>query len=187
MDDKDFLDGDDNELWLMAASEFKPLKNKNPAGPVQQTQKADRVKKAAEINVTAIAPCPPPLPTQIPKSEFLEIGDMRQVDGSIAKKLKEGSYPIDVKLDLHGLNQDEAFLALHSCISTAYNLGKRCVLVITGKGVHGKGVLREQLPKWLSTGGLQEYILATNYATQQDGGSGAVYVLLRKNVSKKWF
>jgi DNA-nicking Smr family endonuclease len=185
MDKKDFLDEEDKELWLMASSDFEPLKNKNPAKFVQQTQKIDKVKKITEIKATTITPCKQPIIAQSTKSEFLEIGDMRQVDGSIAKKLKEGSYPIDVRLDLHGCNQDEAFLALNNCISNAYNLGKRCVLVITGKGVHGKGVLREQLPKWLA--GLQEYILAINPATSQNGGSGAFYVLLRRNKFKKWF
>lgn len=181
MDDKDSLGEDDNELWQVASSEFEPLKNKKPTRFLPEYQKTGQAKKKTEIKITTIIPAPLPLLSQKTKHEFLEVGDMSHVDGSIAKKLKEGSYPIDVRLDLHGRTQDEAFEALRYCVSTAYSLGKRCILVITGKGEQGKGILRGQLPKWLATSGLKEYILAINHANHQHGGSGAFYVLLRKN------
>jgi len=59
-------------------------------------------------------------------------------------------------------------------------MGKRCILVITGKGLHGQGIIREQLPKWLSISDLKDYILAINQAKPTHGGSGAFYILLRK-------
>jgi len=106
---------------------------------------------------------------------------MSRVDGSLAQKLKDGDYPIDATLDLHGKTQDEAFEVLRYFIGTAFSMSKRCILVITGKGVDGRGILRQELPKWLSVSGIKEYILAFTKAKQKHGGDGAFYVLLRKN------
>ncbi len=177
--DKIYSQDDDNELWRLATSEFKPLKNKKPIRLAKTAQKNNFVKQKLPVTNDYIAHAPV-FPQQA-EHKFIQIGDVSQVDGSIAKKLKEGSYPIDVTLDLHGRNQDDAFAALHYFINTAYGMGKRCILVITGKGEQGRGILREQLPKWLSTPGIQEYILALHAAKANHGGSGAFYVLLRKN------
>jgi len=167
---------DDNELWRQATSGLKPLKNNKP-----RRVAADAQKRRIEIKTTSVAPAQLPAITQKTHYKLLETGDMSRVDGSIAKKLSEGSYPIDATLDLHGRTQDEAFETLRYYITTAYSMGKRCILVITGKGLNGQGVIREQLPKWLNNGGLQGYILAITHAKPAHGGSGAFYVLLKKN------
>jgi DNA-nicking Smr family endonuclease len=166
---------DDNELWKQASADFQPLKNKRP----KRIDKDAAIQKK-RIKVQTITPTLTPPPPYKSRGEFIETGDTSQIDGSIARKLKEGSYPIDATLDLHGRTQDEAFETLRYFIATAYDMGKRCVLVITGKGVEGQGILREQLPKWLSTDGLRGYILTIHHANAKHGGGGAFYVLLKK-------
>lgn len=168
---------DDNALWQMATSKVAPLKSKSP----ENKTKANTELPKQPIIINNPPPAPPAPPSVKLQSGFVEAGDTSRIDGSIAQKLKDGSYPIDAKLDLHGRTQDEAYEALRYCITAAYGMGKRCILVITGKGVDGHGVLRENLPKWLNSADLGGYILTYSHAAQQHGDTGAFYILLRKN------
>ena len=178
--DNDFQE-DDDALWQEVASDFVPLKNKKPTKIIKES--APILKNnpiLTEIKIATIIPAPL-LVIKETKPGYLEAGDMSRVDGSVAQKLIDGDYPIDGRLDLHGCTQDEAFESLHYFITTAYSMEKRCILIITGKGENGHGVLREQFPKWLDTGSIREYILAFVHAKPKHGGDGAFYVLLRKN------
>jgi DNA-nicking Smr family endonuclease len=148
-----------------------------PIVPVVYNQHATPPKNAIKINY--INP-PPPLKQKI-RREFIETGDMSAVDGSLAHRLRGGKYPIDATLDLHGKTQDQAFALINHYITNAYNMGNRCILIITGKGHNGLGILREQLPKWLNNSHLKDYILTISHANQKHGGTGSFYVLLRKN------
>lgn len=108
----------------------------------------------------------------------------RGVDKRTAQRLSRGKMAIEGTLDLHGMNQQEARTALARFIKGSYERGRRCVLVITGKGNQDKpGVLRERVPEWLNEAPLGELILKTAQAKQQDGGLGAIYVLLRRSRS----
>lgn len=113
-------------------------------------------------------------------SNYLVCGNTRRIDGSVAKKLKTGKYPIDATLDLHGLTQQMAFNKLVSFIQAAYQTNKRCILVITGKGKQGKGIIRKHFSDWLNAPHIDNMILFYCNATIEHGGSGAYYVLLRK-------
>ena len=97
---------------------------------------------------------------------------------------------IDAKLDLHGLYQDQAYRVLKEFLSNAWNAKKRCLLVITGKGLHHgtsatqpRGVLQKMVPFWLNEEPSRSQILAFSYATRSDGGVGALYVLLKRQRS----
>jgi DNA-nicking Smr family endonuclease len=105
----------------------------------------------------------------------------RGVDKRTAQRLERGKMAIEGTLDLHGMNQQEARTALARFIKSSYERGRRCVLVITGKGRQDKpGVLKERVPEWLNEAPLEQMILKTAQAKQQDGGLGAIYVLLRR-------
>ena len=92
-----------------------------------------------------------------------------------------GDVPVDRRLDLHGLTAARAESRLAQFIETAARDGCRCVLVITGKGA---GILRGLVPDWLKRQPLSPYILALAEARPHDGGSGALYVLLRRKRSR---
>jgi DNA-nicking Smr family endonuclease len=88
--------------------------------------------------------------------------------------------PIDGRIDLHGLTQDEAHRALTAFIGRMRRSGARCVLVITGRGLRTGGVLRQAVPQWLDAPGLRDMVLAFGPARIEHGGEGALYVLLRR-------
>ncbi len=114
--------------------------------------------------------------------EFLE-GAVRGLDPRVLKKLRKGEYAVQEHLDLHGLRVDEAKSALLAFIQRARTAGKRCVLVVHGRGLHSKDqvpVLKEALRRWLSGDRFAESVLAFATARQHDGGAGALYLLLRK-------
>lgn len=99
------------------------------------------------------------------------------------RKLRHGAFPVDGTLDLHGLTASEAQPRLLAFLAQMRTRREKCVLVVHGKG-HGSpggvSVLRGEIAAWLSQGGAREHVDAFASATTGDGGSGAVYVLLRR-------
>lgn len=121
--------------------------------------------------------------------ETLQIGNTDNIDRRTAEKFKRGEFKIERSLDLHGLTEKEAFAAVDDFIRHAYMQGLRCVLIVTGKGINHedavwyekKGILKDCVPNWLNNPELRPLILGISYAKQEDGGTGALYVLLRRN------
>jgi DNA-nicking Smr family endonuclease len=95
-------------------------------------------------------------------------------------RLKRGQVSIEQTLDLHGRTQDEAHRALGGFLAAAQAAGRRCVLVVTGKGVESGGTLRHMVPRWLNESANREHIVAFSPAQARHGGAGALYVLLRR-------
>jgi DNA-nicking Smr family endonuclease len=109
----------------------------------------------------------------------------RRVDlpPDVMRKLRRGSMPIDARVDLHGMTAAEARQELDVFLRTMRARGERCVLVIHGKGDHsprGIGILRGEIGAWLSQGSASDAVAAFATARADDGGGGAVYVLLRR-------
>lgn len=115
-------------------------------------------------------------------TEFIE-GAVKGFDDNVRKKLKAGTFALDATLDLHGLKRDEAKPVLERFIQDSRVAGRRCVLVITGRGLHSDDqvpVLKSAVQEWLTHGRPARQVLAFCSAQQKDGGAGAVYVLLRR-------
>jgi DNA-nicking Smr family endonuclease len=102
------------------------------------------------------------------------------LDRKREKDLRLGNVTIDAKLDLHGMTQKEALEALGHFLPRALKTGKRYLLIITGKGSDGKGVLRRNLEGWLRQSPEAKSILTVRTASPKHGGDGAFYVLLRR-------
>lgn len=102
------------------------------------------------------------------------------MDRGSAERLRKGSYPIDARLDLHGMSAQRAHAALEAFVSAQFERGSRCLLVITGKGKESGGVLRRSLAGWLEAPALRPMILSLETAQPKHGGNGASYVLLRR-------
>lgn len=114
--------------------------------------------------------------------EFIE-GSVRGFDDGVMRKLRAGEFSTQAHLDLHGLTRDEAKGALEAFIQKARIAGHRCVLVVTGRGLHSKDqlpVLKEGVPQWLTRGRVSKQVLGFCSAKPKDGGAGALYVLLRR-------
>jgi DNA-nicking Smr family endonuclease len=87
---------------------------------------------------------------------------------------------IEARIDLHGLTWDAARAALESFLRRAAVQGHRAVLVITGKGRLGDGILRRAVPEWLAAPGLRELVAGVSPAARRHGGEGALYVALKR-------
>ncbi|MBL8915448.1 MAG: Smr/MutS family protein [Archangium sp.] len=114
--------------------------------------------------------------------EFIE-GSVHGFDPNVMRKLRAGEFSVQAHLDLHGLTRDEAKPKLDAFIQKSRIDGHRCVLVITGRGLHSKDqipVLKEGVQQWLARGKQHKQVLAFCTARPKDGGAGAVYVLLRR-------
>ena len=111
------------------------------------------------------------------------VGRGHGVNNQRIKQLQRGDIPPRRTLDLHGLTKKEAFNALRNFIRQARLDSEYCVLVITGKGQNstsGLGILKDAVPLWLSKSPNDGHILGFCVSQPKDGGTGALYVLLRK-------
>lgn len=128
-----------------------------------------------------LPPPPPPAPTRPLTSNGL--------DSSWDRKLARGAIEPDITIDLHGMNLDTAHARLIGGITQALALGARVILLIAGKprphGEHDlrgerRGAIRAKLLDWLAHSRHAGAIAAVRPAQQRHGGSGAVYIVLRK-------
>jgi DNA-nicking Smr family endonuclease len=168
---------DDADLFDAAMRGVRPIE-KGAAAPVEQPAPPPPAKPAA---------APPPRPREAApptRTRYapLEPGETGDADRRTLDKLCRGQLRPEARIDLHGMTQQKAHGALTSFIAHAQSDGCRCVLVVTGKGrvTTGGGVLRNALPGWLNALQLRPRIVAFAEAVPRDGGSGAVYVLLRR-------
>ena len=105
------------------------------------------------------------------------------LDHHVVKKLKKGDYSYQAHLDLHGCNREQARDKVAQFIRKSHREGKRCVLIVHGRGLGSKDnipVLKNKLAAWLTRGAIGRRVLAFTSAKPYDGGTGAVYVLLRR-------
>lgn len=99
---------------------------------------------------------------------------------AVVRKLRRGQYAIEAELDLHGFTVPAAREALDKFLRTNRALGKRCVRIVHGKGRSSEGkmpVLKSKVNVWLRQ---KDEVLAFSTAIPRDGGTGAVYVLLKR-------
>jgi len=104
------------------------------------------------------------------------------IDRKLLRRLRAGAYEVELRVDLHGLLAAEARERVHEALLAAFAAGRRCALVIHGRGLHSadEPVLKRSLPDWLAEAPLGERVMAFASATPEHGGLGATYVLLRK-------
>lgn len=112
-----------------------------------------------------------------------------RMDKKTHGKMTRGKMSPEARIDLHGMTVERAHRALTGFILRCVSEDMRLVLVITGKGRRPEddgpipvrhGVLRHQLPHWLSMPPLSQVVLQVTSAHQKHGGTGAYYVYLRR-------
>jgi len=113
-----------------------------------------------------------------------------QMDQKSFGKLKRGKLRPEGKIDLHGMTLERAHPILTGFVMNAHAHGKRLILVVTGKGKQRDeggpipvrhGVLRHQVPQWLSMQPMKSVVLQVVQAHVSHGGGGAYYVYLRRH------
>ena len=108
------------------------------------------------------------------KKRSRQLNDLKLGQGvAISKKnyrnLSKGNVNIDDKLDLHGYRELEANNLLEEFINNSFENGKRLLLVITGKGQKGEGVIKKNIINWLNAKNIRNKILAVNHASNIHG------------------
>lgn len=159
------LKPEEQKIWSMVAATVHPLPGRSaPKTPRPQTLDAPariEPKRAEEARQRL--------------REALE-GIEPNRRHRIAREREE----IGARIDLHGMTQDRARAALEAFVLRAFDDGWRAVLVITGKGVQGDGVLRKRVPDWLGAPHLAHVVAGLSEAARHHGGAGALYVALKR-------
>jgi DNA-nicking Smr family endonuclease len=174
----------EDDLWASAVSGVRKLEDERgvvgpppPAGP--QPFRDPDLDALEELRALVQGERPFDLADS---DEFVE-GWVSGLDVQVVRRLRRGDYAVQGHLDLHGLLKDEAKVAVERFLKDARSAGKRCVLLVHGRGLHSKDqvpVLKDALRHWLATARFGRHVLAFATARPQDGGGGALYVLLRK-------
>lgn len=105
------------------------------------------------------------------------------VGAELVQRLCRGEFPIQDYVDLHGLGEDQALKEAEAFLAASAAKGLRHVLIVHGKGMGSPGkvpVLKNALARALSHKRFQKRVLAFCSARPEDGGLGAMYVLLRR-------
>jgi DNA-nicking Smr family endonuclease len=133
--------------------------------------------------VRSPAPISPPRHSQ-QRTEHADVSDhdfvANGIDPREIRKLKRGEYIVRDRCDLHGMTAAEALASVGRFIQNSRHRGHRCVYIIHGRGLHSTGnqpILKARVREYLRS---HRSVLAYTDAPVSDGGSGAVYVLLRK-------
>lgn len=148
--------------------------------PTRDTAPSDDAPAPAPSKPRIAPVLAPPKPKSIAPTVPLAVGRTDDMDRKQARRLKRGELPIDARLDLHGLTVERAHTALTGFIRRSHASGARVVIVVTGKGAEGRGRIRAEAPHWLNAPDLRPLVLAVTQAHTHDGGSGALYVLLKR-------
>lgn len=170
------LTDEDRILWGRVASTVdaypgrmeKLLENKPEAEPRAASQPQPVSSKAPTTAASAPSKRPDPPPSLNP------------IDKPVYRKIAKGRVPLEARIDLHGMTQSEAHDLLLGFLIRAHGQGLRHVLVITGKGRSGDGILRRALPQWLSSGAFRGLASGCEPAARGHGGDGAFYVRLKR-------
>jgi DNA-nicking Smr family endonuclease len=170
------LSDEERVLWEGVAKQVKPLRKKaRPAKPLHPAPEAPSDLRSAPARPIVSAPVAKPKPAP----QLAPLGRREK------SKLSRGRSEIDARIDLHGMTQLRAHRALLSFLQRAHADGATFVLVITGKGKIGgseeeRGVLRRQVPNWLSLPEFRTLVVGFEEAHIGHGGEGALYVRIRR-------
>jgi DNA-nicking Smr family endonuclease len=174
------LTKDERVLWTMFTRAIEPLRPAQPAA--SEPAAAEMAALAQPAKTLALRPgAPPPAAEKAPPPALTSLGRR------LRQRVARGKEAIDGKLDLHGLTQSEAHAALLRFLRNASAREARLVLVITGKGNRGeneRGVLKRQVPHWLSLPEFRAFVIGFEDAHAAHGGEGALYVRIRRSKSR---
>ena len=175
------LSEEERALWESVAKQTKPLRKKprlaKAALQMEVPVAAKPVAAPPRVSHTKpVQPAKPDLPSAPPPLAPLGRRERSQ--------LSRGRKEIDARLDLHGMTQTRAHRVLSDFLHRAHADGLTFVLVITGKGKMGleseRGVLRRQVPQWLSLPEFRTLVVGFEEAHIGHGGAGALYVRIRR-------
>ena len=187
------LSREEMELWAHVTRRDQPLARRRDG------RWSSASATPSDMQAAIAAPPPgasnlPPLrnPPPAPRASQHRRRRQKPFDPRIGRRIARGAREIDARLDLHGLRQHDAYGVLKRFLARCQAEGRRHVLIITGKGGNSegadtdfwrspeRGVLRRLVPHWLSEPSLRPYVVSYTESAHKHGGSGALYVTIRK-------
>lgn len=173
------IDDEDLSVWKETVAGINPLPKRDI--PVENR----RIKKQSREKIQTV-------PLKIYRHQ-VELGTSSDIDHNTMRRFKRQQFPVEAVLDLHGYNENQAYEAVHQFMTQAFLSGKRCVIIVTGKGLAHpdedffapKGILKTRVPQWLQDDELRQMILSYIHPSPELGGEGALYILLRRRRHEK--
>jgi DNA-nicking Smr family endonuclease len=184
------------KLWRAVTKQFVPLEPSREQ--FEAPLDAEKPDPPAPQTIQPSKTHPPRPPSNRVSTKPAQTGEaaLAEFDHRRARRISSGRLPIEARLDLHGMRQEEARSVLLRFLSRAQGNGLRHVKVITGKGAKNqedadfrpfslfeggrRGVLREQVPRWLAESEFRRLVVSFTIAGPGHGGGGALYVQVRK-------
>jgi len=154
------LSDKDKRAWAAASRNVTPLKGRRGT-PAGVSRKRDD---------------PEPTIQFTPRSKPYGAPQNRQNERAV----RRGRPPISATIDLHGHTRESAFKVLPGFLAREQSKGTQCVIVITGKGKTGEGVLKRAFMNWLDLAEARTLVSGFAPAHAKHGGGGAWYVFLRR-------
>jgi DNA-nicking Smr family endonuclease len=186
------LKPDDLRIWGLVAATVHPLPGR-ATFPSPSGEGGERSETAGEARGPSAAPEDQPVTGRgVPSPRSPTRPSLRSghppaeregkdpIEPNRRHRIARERDPIGARLDLHGLTYDQARSRLERFLAQAWDEGYRAVLVITGKGVQGDGVLRRATPEWLAAPHLAHIVAGVSEAHRRHGGEGALYVALKR-------
>ena len=175
----DGISQDDRRLWARITGTVTPPKSRKatritPGGPLP-----------AEVIASRPAPKPQPRPTTAPNASPVRPSALpprsapEPLEPRRQRRLSRERDPIEARIDLHGFGRFDAEDQLKAFLTRSQSRGLRAVLVITGQGRRGGGVIRASVHEWLQAPALRGCVAGFASAHRRHGGDGALYVTLK--------
>jgi len=170
----------EQQAWARVVKSVKPMGDRAITFELQQDIESEVSKQAldSQRDLTEVPNPNRPRNTKVPKQNPSHRG--APADRGKEKRVRRGQTSISATLDLHGHTQVTAAATLESFLASQRRQGARCVLVITGKGKLGEGVIRRRFTDWVTSADAGVLVSGYAQAHQRHGGAGAFYVFLRR-------
>jgi DNA-nicking Smr family endonuclease len=163
----------DARLWALVTATVRPLPGRSPPRAPETTA------PAVPSGASAAAVPRRQAPERVSRPAARALGPPQPIEPNRLRRIDKAREAAPT-IDLHGLDQDRAREVLTRFLLAAAAGGERTVLVITGKGALGDGVLRRRTPEWLALPPLRPLVAGVSEAHRSRGGAGALYVALKR-------
>lgn len=192
------LSYDEAALWARVMAGVRPLAKAAPTVPATGSKTARAAGVAAPSIAPPVAATPakrvvgrvPPLP--VPKPARAAANSANTLDGTWDKQIARGLVSPDRTIDLHGHTLQSAYNELDGALDAAIRAGDRTILLVTGKPPrptserpHARGAIRAATGDWLAGSRHADAIAAVRAAHPRHGGSGALYIVLKRARSSR--
>ena len=177
----DDLSADDKRIWARVTGTVAPKKAAKAllipkAGPLGEAIPRSGVVKATRAQAAASLSSVPStaLSAAKPRATPEVLEPRRQ------RRLARERDPIEATFDLHGYSRFDAEDHLRAFLGGSQARGLKAVLVITGQGRRGGGVIRASIHEWLQSPALRGVVSGFAMAHRRHGGDGAIYITLKR-------